>query len=136
MWNKRSWRGEEVESGNWMITCKLCGINQDLSWFSTTVYASCDRNERMDLWEELGAIRSLCEGPWVVCGDFKTTRFPSEKTNCVNLSGAMSKFSSCMELIDPPLFGGSDTWRGGASHRNASRIDKFLYSFPWDEMFA
>ncbi|WMV20737.1 hypothetical protein MTR67_014122 [Solanum verrucosum] len=41
-----------------------------------------------------------------------------------------------LELIDPPLFGGSYTWRGGKNYRNASRIDKFLYSFPWDEMFT
>jgi len=45
--------GEEVESGSQMITCKLCGINQDLDWFITVVYASYDRNERRDLWEEL-----------------------------------------------------------------------------------
>ncbi|WMV46015.1 hypothetical protein MTR67_039400 [Solanum verrucosum] len=92
----------------------------------------------MELWEELGAIRSQCEGPSVVSRDFNTTRFPSEKTNCVRLSKAMTDLSSCineLELIDPPLFGGSNTWRGGANHRNASRIDRFLYSFPWDEMF-
>ncbi|WMV37052.1 hypothetical protein MTR67_030437 [Solanum verrucosum] len=92
----------------------------------------------MELWEELGAMRSLCEGPWVVCGDFNTTRFPSEKINCIRLSRAMIDLSSCineLELIDPPLFGGSYTWRGGENHRNASRIDRFLYSFPWDDMF-
>ena len=51
----------------------------------------------------------------------------------------MSDFTSCineMELIDPPLFGGSYTWRGGENYRNASRTDRFLYSFPWDEMFT
>jgi len=45
-----------------------------------------------------------------------TIRFPSEKTNCVNLSGAMSDFSSCtneLELIDPPLFRGSYTGEEG-----------------------
>ncbi|KAG5616742.1 hypothetical protein H5410_016566 [Solanum commersonii] len=131
MWDKRSWKGEMVESGNQMITCKLSGIN-------TAVYASCDRNERSELWEELGTMKSFCEEPWVVCGDFNTTRFPSEKTNHTKLSGAMKDFSRCineLELLDPPLFGGSYTWRGGSNHRNASRIDKFMHSFPWDELF-
>lgn len=91
-----------------MITCNLCGINQDLTWFVTAVYVACGRNESRELWEELGAMRSLREGPWVECGDFNTTRFPSEKTNCVRLSGGMTDLSSCineLELIDPHLFG-------------------------------
>ncbi|KAG5590373.1 hypothetical protein H5410_040887 [Solanum commersonii] len=92
-WDKRSWKGEMVESGNQMITCKLSGINVDLIWFLTVVYASCDRNERN---ETLGGL------------NFNTTRFPSEKTNCTRLSGAMTDFSSCineLELVDPTLFG-------------------------------
>lgn len=84
-------------------------------------------------------MRSFCEGPWVVCGDFNTTRFPSEKINCSRISGAMFDFSSCinkLELVDPPLFGGSYTWRGGANKKKASRIYRFLYSFPQDEIFT
>ncbi|WMV36518.1 hypothetical protein MTR67_036414 [Solanum verrucosum] len=139
MWDKRNWKGEPVERGNQSITCSFSGLNQDLIWFITAVYASCDGRERKELWEELGAMRSFCEGPWVVCGDFNTTRFPSEKTNCSRISEAMSDFSSCineLELVDPPLFGGPYTWRGGENQKNASRIDRFLYSFPWDEMFT
>ncbi|KAG5630554.1 hypothetical protein H5410_002271 [Solanum commersonii] len=79
MWDKRSWKGEMVEYGNQSITCKLCEVNRELTWFLLAVYASCDRNERMDLWEDLGAMRRLCEGPWVVSGDFNTTRFPPRK---------------------------------------------------------
>lgn len=54
-------------------------------------------------------------------------------------AGAMSDFSRCineLELVDPLLFGGRYSWRVGANQRNASRIDRFLYSFPWDEMFT
>ncbi|KAG5616440.1 hypothetical protein H5410_016264 [Solanum commersonii] len=103
MWDKMNWKGEHFSD-----------LNQDLIWFITAVYAPCDGKERKELWEELGAMRSFCEGPWVVCGDFNTTRFPSEKTNCSRISEAMSDFSSCineLELVDPPLFGGPYTWR-------------------------
>jgi len=54
----------------------------------------------------LGAMRSLCEGSWVVCGDFNVIRYPSERTNCSSINGAMSEFSDCIEeveLIDPPF---------------------------------
>ena len=83
-------------------------------------------------------MRSLCEGPWVVCGDFNTTSFPSEKTNCIRLSRTMVDLSRCineLELIDPLLFGGSYTCRGGENHRNASRTDIYLFSFPSDKMY-
>jgi len=97
-----------VEYGNQSITCKLCGVNQELTWYLTAVYASCDRNKMMELREELGTMKSLCEGPWVVCGDFNITRFPSKKTNCIRLSRDMIDMSSCineLELIDLLLFG-------------------------------
>ncbi|KAG5580158.1 hypothetical protein H5410_050785 [Solanum commersonii] len=57
----------------------------------------------------------------------------------LGINGAMSEFSKCieeMELVDPPLFGGSYTWRRGENHRSASRIDRFLYSSLWEEQFT
>lgn len=57
-WRYHSFVGEKVlergNSGEWgqMITCKISGINQDLSWYITTVYTDRGRNERRELWEE------------------------------------------------------------------------------------
>lgn len=85
---------------------------------------------------ELAAVRSLCEGPWVICGDFNITRYPSERANCSRITRAMAEFSEWindMELIDPPLFGGSFTWRRGDNHRSASRIERYLFSHQWEE---
>uniref|UniRef100_M0ZKV5 Non-LTR retroelement reverse transcriptase n=1 Tax=Solanum tuberosum TaxID=4113 RepID=M0ZKV5_SOLTU len=51
----------------------------------------------------------------------------------------MTEFSECieeLELVDPPLFGGSYTWRRGEGHQTASRIDRFLYSSQWEEQFT
>lgn len=101
-------------------------------YYTNMRFQLSDGSERKVLWEELGAMRSFCEGPWVVCGDFNTTRFPSEKINCSRISGAMFDFSSCinkLELVDPPLFGGSYTWRGGANKKKASRIYRFCTLF-------
>ncbi|KAG5580194.1 hypothetical protein H5410_050821 [Solanum commersonii] len=56
MWGKRNWKGEPVER------------------VTKALLASLVREK--GIVEELGAMRSLCEGPWEVCGDFNTTRFP------------------------------------------------------------
>jgi len=84
-------------------------------------------------------MRSLCEGPWVACGDFNVFRYPLERISCYRINGAMAEFSECieeLELIDPPLFGGSYTWRRGENHNSASRINKFLFSSQWGEQFV
>ncbi|WMV13599.1 hypothetical protein MTR67_006984 [Solanum verrucosum] len=138
LWDKRVWKGELVEIGRQSLTGKFTGVSEDFSWNITAVYADCSREIRKVLWEELTAIRGRFVGPWIVCGDFNVTRYPSERTNCRRLSGAMTDFSSCieeLELIDPPLFGGSYTWRRGDNQTSASRIDRFLHCAQWGESF-
>ncbi|KAH0702388.1 hypothetical protein KY285_016666 [Solanum tuberosum] len=102
LWDKRVWKGEMVDSGNQMLTCRFEGIEQELTWHLSAIYADCDRGERRELWWELAAIRSLFEGSWVVCGDFNITRYPEERTNCQRINGGMTEFSEWindMELV-------------------------------------
>ncbi|WMV22579.1 hypothetical protein MTR67_015964 [Solanum verrucosum] len=77
--------------------------------------------------------------PACIWGDFNVIRYPVERSNCSRINGAMTEFSECieeLELVDPPLFGGSYTWRRGEGHQTASRIDRFLYSSQWEEQFT
>lgn len=72
-----------MESGDQMITCKFTCISQNLTWYLSTVYFDCRRNERKELWGELAApVRSLCEGPWFASDDFNVARYPVERTEC------------------------------------------------------
>ncbi|WMV29117.1 hypothetical protein MTR67_022502 [Solanum verrucosum] len=117
----------------------LSELHVEAQGSSGVVYAKCKKIERRELWGELGAMRSLCEGPWVVGGDFNVIRYPAERSNCSRINGTMTEFSECieeLELVDPPLFGGSYTWRRGEGHQTASRIDRFLYSSQWEEQFT
>ncbi|XP_070015628.1 uncharacterized protein [Nicotiana sylvestris] len=107
---------------------------QDFSWHMTGVYApNCDR-ERQEVWWEIGAVRGLFLGPWVVAGDFNIIRFPSEKRNCTRFTRAMTEFSDFiedMELIDLQMEGGNYTWAIGGRQETSSRIDRFLISVEW-----
>jgi len=130
LWDKRIWNGEMVMDGNQCITGKFTSLNDNWSWHLTGVYADCNRVTRRTLWQELINVRSTCLGQWIVCGDFNVTRYPSEITSCRRLSGGMAEFSNCieeLELVDPPLFGGSFTWRRGEDFDCASRIARFLH---------
>lgn len=135
MWDKRVWAGELVNTGLHCISCKISSLNRNFSWFLTGVYAPNCRREREELWWELGAIRGVCEGAWVVCGDFNTTRYATKRKNSRGITRAMKDFSETiedLELADPPLLGGRYTWN---NHDCSSRIDRFLFSAEWDEEF-
>ncbi|KAG5593622.1 hypothetical protein H5410_034854 [Solanum commersonii] len=43
------------------------------------VYAANGKIERRLAWDELGTVRGLIEGPWVICGDFNVIRFHFKK---------------------------------------------------------
>ncbi|WMV51457.1 hypothetical protein MTR67_044842 [Solanum verrucosum] len=114
------------------------GKTQNFSWHLSGVYAPNNREEREEVWGELGAVKSLFNGPWVIAGDFNVVRFPSEKKNCNRITKAMEDFSDFiedMELVDPPLIGGSFTWRKGDRHVTATRLDRFLFSEEWEISF-
>lgn len=73
-----------------VITCKFTGINQQLTWHLSAVYADCNPVVRRELWTELEVNRNSFEGPWVVCGDFNITRLVSERSICHRISRAMA----------------------------------------------
>ncbi|WMV46576.1 hypothetical protein MTR67_039961 [Solanum verrucosum] len=79
------------------------------------------------VWWEVGTARGLFNGPWVVCGDFNTVRFPFEKKNCSRITKSMtdlSDFIEDMNLLDLQLAGESYTWRKGDKHDIAVRLDR------------
>lgn len=103
------------------------------------MYGPQTRREREELWWEMAASRGVCEGAWVVCGDFNTTRFANERRHNGGLTRAMRDFSEIigeLELVDPPLLGGMFTWAKKENQECSSRIDRFLFSVEWDEVFS
>ncbi|KAG5586475.1 hypothetical protein H5410_046909 [Solanum commersonii] len=108
LWDNRVWKGDIVET------------------------------ERRSVWEEMGAIRGIIEGPWVVCGDFNVVRFILEKRNCVRRTRGMKEFSDVIDdlkLLDLQLEDNNYPWFKGDNLEAASRIDRILILEEWDESF-
>lgn len=82
-----------VTNGSYSITCRFESQTQDYIWHFTGVYAPNCNKERQKVWWEIGAVRGLFTGPWVVGGDFNIVRFPFEKRNCTRNTRAMTDFS-------------------------------------------
>nr|XP_009770786.1 PREDICTED: uncharacterized protein LOC104221413 [Nicotiana sylvestris] len=136
LWDSRSWKGEVINVGSYSITVKFDAQAYNFSWHLIGVYAPHCRPERRNVWWEVAASRRSFDGPWVVCGDFNVTRFMEERRDISIISRAMTEFSNFienLELLDPPLLGGVFTWTRSNNSHIASRLDRFLFSFDWDE---
>lgn len=72
--------------GIYSVSCSFTWEKLVFDWNLTGVYAPNGRVEREETWAEVGAARGLMPGPWVLCGDFNTTRSNSEKKNCHKIS--------------------------------------------------
>ncbi|RVW34362.1 Transposon TX1 uncharacterized 149 kDa protein [Vitis vinifera] len=114
-WDKRSLEVMETEVGKFSVSYRDC------------------------LWEELGAIRGLWEEPWCIGGDFNVILSQRERSRQGRLSGAMRNFAQTvddLELIDLPMQGGIATWSGGRNNQSWARLDRFLVTQQWLDMFS
>ncbi|KAL6350788.1 hypothetical protein AAG906_031374 [Vitis piasezkii] len=101
-----------------------------------------------------GLVRSLGSGRWsnwvaldalgsaggiLVWGDFNVTLSQRERSRQGRLSGAMRSFAQIvddLELIDLPMQGGMATWNGGRNNQSWARLDRFLVTQQWLDMFS
>lgn len=136
LWDSRVWEGEISSLGSYSITCKFSGKTQELNWHLFSVYAPNNTTDREEVWWELAGARGLFTGPLVVCGDFNTVRFPSEKKNANKITKAMDDFFEFIEdmvLIDLPLSDEKYICRKGDRRETTAWTDSW---FPWIGMRA
>ena len=105
----------------------------------TGVYGPFTRLEREWLWEEVGAIRGIWEGPWCLGGDFNITLAQGERSRQGRVTSAMRRFAEVVDelgLVDLQLQGGAFTWSGGLNSLSKARLDRFLVSPCWLDQFS
>ncbi|XP_059599050.1 uncharacterized protein LOC132255193 [Vitis vinifera] len=138
-WDKRSLEVMETEVGRFSVSCRFRNVEDGMSWIFTGVYGPFSKEDRDCLWEELGAIRGLWEDPWCLGGDFNVILSQRERSRQGRLSGAMRSFAQIvddLELIDLPMQGGIATWNGGRNNQSWARLDRFLVTQQWLDMFC
>ncbi|RVW46613.1 Transposon TX1 uncharacterized 149 kDa protein [Vitis vinifera] len=126
------------ETGVFSISCRFKNCIDGVVWVFTGVYGPVCSGDREEFWEELGSVKGLWSDPWCVGGDFNLVRFPEEHSRGGSLTASMRRFSEVvedLELRDYPLRGGPFTWRGGLKNQVQSRLDRFLVTDNWDNMF-
>ena len=69
----------EVELGHFSVTCIFKNTEDGFQWAFTGVYNPVERSKSELLWEELGSVKGLWEGPWCIGGDFNMVLSPNER---------------------------------------------------------
>ncbi|GKV29990.1 hypothetical protein SLEP1_g38860 [Rubroshorea leprosula] len=94
------------------------------------VYASCNRNERLETWTELLKLIEEGENCWCIAGDFNSVRSADERrgrSEHSNYGEDLNEFIEIAGLVDLPLTRRKFTWyRSDGSAK--SRLDRFLLS--------
>ena len=99
-----------IHSLDQAVLCHISGLNDNYDFWCSIVYASNNYIDRRVLWQHIHWCSQVVgENPWMVLGDFNTTRFVNEKAggNMVQ-DTAMVEFHECLfnlELADVPFVG-------------------------------
>ncbi|RVX12865.1 LINE-1 retrotransposable element ORF2 protein [Vitis vinifera] len=130
-------RREEVVLGSFSVSIKFALDGCESLWLSA-VYGPNNSTLRKDFWVELSDIVGLAYPRWCVGGDFNVIRRSSKKLGGSRLTPSMKDFDDFIrdcELIDLPLRSASFTWSNMQENPVCKRLDCFLYSNEWEQVF-
>ncbi|GKV36093.1 hypothetical protein SLEP1_g44261 [Rubroshorea leprosula] len=108
--------------GLWGLKKQKCCI--------VNVYASCNRNERLELWAQLQKMIEEDDGFWCIVGDFNSVRSEEERRGRSEHSRYREDLNDFIEsggLNDLPLTRRKFTWYKSDGSA-MSRLDRFLIS--------
>ncbi|XP_058111570.1 uncharacterized protein LOC131254886 [Magnolia sinica] len=126
-----------IRANNQSITITINSPIFPLPITITTVYASCSRDHRKHLWDELRAIFKMTTGPWLISGDFNTTISPNDRIGGTpQMTGAMTDFQDAINdtgLLDAGYHGPPFTWCNNRASRSRrwARLDRMLVNADW-----
>ncbi|RVW29923.1 hypothetical protein CK203_100289 [Vitis vinifera] len=110
IWDSKKLRREEVVLGSFSVSIKFAMDRRESLWLSV-VYGPNNLALRKDFWVELSNIVGLSHPRWCVGGDFNVIRRNS------------------------PLRSASYTWSNMEENPVCKRLDRFLYSNEWEQVF-
>ncbi|RVW72586.1 hypothetical protein CK203_060085 [Vitis vinifera] len=137
IWDSKKLCKEEVVLGSFSISVKFALESYGPLWISA-VYGPNSPSLRKDFWVELYDIYGLTFPLWCVGGDFNVIRRSSKKLGGSRLTSSMRDFDNFIresELLDPPLRNASFTWSNMQESPVCKRLDRFLYSNEWGQLF-
>ena len=138
IWDVRIVKGVETILGEYSVSVCFNCVKGGSKWWLSGVYGPNNPKERCVFWEELAGLYGLCGDKWCIGGDFNVVRFLSEKFKGSRVTRSMRDFDALireMKLIDPALSNTEFTWSNMRENLACSRIDRFLFTDSWGDMW-
>jgi exonuclease III len=121
---------------NHSVSVQFCKEN-GTCWWLTCVYGRQDDQEKVLFLQELRSIRIVCNGPWLVVGDFNIILHAIDNNNSNLNRPMMHRFRRLIEdmaLKEIPLIGRRFTWSNQREAPVLVKLDRVFCSVDW-EMF-
>lgn len=107
----------------------------DADW----VYGLSNNNCLEEFLAELKTIKSRRDLPWCIGGDFNEVLYLEERNWAVRTTTGMELFCEFVDsndLINLPITGARYTWSNFQNQPSLSKLDRFLISVEWDDLFS
>jgi len=129
--------GSFVE-GKYMLQLNIWDREKRMKWNFINVYGTAQDEHKYEFLSELANFCCQNKDPYLVGGDFNIIRFSSEKSNNGGMhrnTGVFNSIISSQELIDIHMTGGKFTWSNNHEFPTLERLDRFLMSKDWEDLF-
>ncbi|XP_049385889.1 uncharacterized protein LOC125850006 [Solanum stenotomum] len=112
-----------LEDGNQVIT--------------TVVYAKCNANERLRLWDEIYSLSYNFSLPWIMGGDFNVIMGVEEKIGGLPVEDFAFCINSC-DLSDVKFSGSPFTWWNGRVNGDCifKRLDRVVVNQKFSDLYG
>ncbi|XP_059636142.1 uncharacterized protein LOC132278365 [Cornus florida] len=139
MWNPNTINLNVISTTRQSIHCYITIIGQNITFYTSFVYASNYAVERLSLWNDIISHSTLvCNNPWILMGDFNIISKSGEKNGgSTRECPAINDLCECLqqaELEDLRFSGILFTWnnRSLGNACIAKKLDRALINYHWN----
>ena len=120
------------------VSAKITMLEENVSWCITGVYEPQTDPERIAFMQEISDLKQHMMDQWLMLGDFNLIyRVEDKNNNRINIP-MLNRFKNTidnLQLAPLELFGRRFTWCNDQQNPTMTKIDHFLATAEWLEMF-
>lgn len=113
-------------------------LEENVSWYITGVYGPQTDQDKIAFMQEITDLKQHMDGRWLILGDFNLIyRVEDKNNNRVNIP-MLNRFKSTidnLQLAPLELYGRCFTWCNDQQNPTMTKIDHFLATVEWLEIF-
>lgn len=139
IWNKARVTSIEAWADSYSASLVATYKGEVQRWIVTGVYGPVGGVNLGVFLDELDGIRRGWDLPWCIGGDFNEVLYLEERNRATRRTQGIDEFCDFVdrnELVNVPISGARFTWCNFQGDPALSKLDKFLVSGEWEDLFS